>query len=134
MKTTLLAIVCGLAWTEAVHAQDTFDKVLDAMLPTFTKLGDTLATIKDKDSADKAKPTIQEVVKEMTKLKERGEKLGEPMGKQKEELEKKYKSKLEDAARKLSIELVRIKSDVSGGDEIVKEVSELLGGLAKKKK
>ncbi len=134
MKTTVLAIVCALAWTNPARSQDTFEKVVDEMIPAFTKFGDTLATVKDKKSFEDAKPTIKQVAKTMLDLRERAEKLGEPKGEKKEELEKKYKAKLEAAAKKMSTEMVRIATQVEGGQEIVKELGEMLAPLSKKKK
>ena len=133
MKKSLLVVVCALAWSATVRAQDTYEKVLDEMIPAFTKFGDTLATIKDKKTADDAKPKLKEVAKTLGDLKERADKLGEPKGKDKEDLEKKYKDKLQEAAKKMTTEMIRI-SQLDGGMEIVKELSDLLAPLSKKKK
>jgi hypothetical protein len=132
MKQAIITIACMLAWTASANAQDTFDKVIEEMIPTFGKLNTTLTKIVDKRSFDDAKPALQEVARELVALKERGAKLGEPMGKTKDLLEIKYKAKLEEAARKLSTEMLRIKA-LTNGDEMVKEISMMLSPLSVKK-
>lgn len=133
MKISIAAIACILFAANA-RAQDNFEKVADEMIPAFTKLGDTLATVKDKKTFEDAKPTFKQLTKTMLDLKERAEKLGEPKGDKKEELEKKYKPKIEDATKKMTTEMVRIATQVEGGQDIVKELSEILAPLNKKKK
>lgn len=132
MKSAILAVACILGWTVSANAQDSFDKVIEEMIPTFGKLNTTLTKVVDKRSFDDARPALQEVAKEMLALKERGAKLGEPMGKTKDLLEIKYKAKIEEAARKLSTEMIRIKA-LTNGDEMVKEISMLLSPLSAKK-
>lgn len=132
MTRTLLVVTCVLAWTASANAQDNFDKVLEEMIPTFGKLSTTLTKVVDKRSYDDAKPALQEVARQLVALKERGAKLGEPMGKTKDLLEIKYKAKLEEAARKLSTEMLRIKA-LTNGDEMVKEISMMLSPLSVKK-
>lgn len=133
MKTTILTVACLFAWSGAARAQDTHEKIADEMIPVFTKLADTLATIKDKKTGDDAKPTIKDIAKKMLDLKERGDKLGEPKGDKKLELEKKYKDKITEATKKMTGEMIRIATQVEGGMDIVKDISELLAPLAKKK-
>ncbi len=133
MKAFVLAMACGLGFSTIASAQDTYEKVLDEMVPAFTEFGETLEKIKDPKSAEKVKPALKELAKKMADLKARADKLGEPKGEKKEELEKKYKGKLQDAAKKLSTEMVRIATQVESGKEIVKEISEILGPLSKKK-
>lgn len=133
MKLSIAAIACIL-FTAHSRAQDSYEKVADEMIPAFTKLGDTLANVKDKKTFEDAKPTFKQVTKTMLDLKERAEKLGEPKGDKKEELEKKYKPKIEEATKKMTTEMVRIATQVEGGQDIVKELSEILAPLNKKKK
>jgi hypothetical protein len=132
MKRVLLAVVCVLASTASASAQDSFEKVLDEMIPVFGKLNESLAAIKDKKSFEDAKPKLKTLAAQLVALKDRGEKLGEPKGKMKDELETKYKAKLEEAARKMATEMLRIKM-LPDGDEMVKEISTLLSPLSAKK-
>ena len=133
MKKALLAAICFFAWTAPTRAQDTYEKILDEMVPAFGKLADTLGTIKDKKTSDEAKPKLKEIAKQMGELKARADKLGEPQGDKKTDLEKKYKPKMEEHTKKLSTEMIRIATQVEGGMDIVKEISELLAPLGKKK-
>jgi hypothetical protein len=132
MKNALLAVACALAWTATANAEDSHEKVLDEMLSAFGRLNTTMTKIVNKQTFDDVKPILLEVAKEMYELKERGAILGEPKGKSKDLLEIKYKGKLEEAARKLSIEMVRIKA-LTNGDEMVHEISILLLPLSAKK-
>jgi hypothetical protein len=132
MRKATLAVVCALAWTASTNAQDSFEKVLDEMIPAFGKLNESLATIKDKKSFEVATPTLKTIADQMVLLKDRGKKLGEPKGKMKDELETKYKAKLEEAARKLATEMLRIKR-LTDGEEFVKEISNMLSPLRDRK-
>lgn len=133
MMTRVWAVLGVLVFATAASAQDSYEKVLDEMLPAFNQLGETLEKIKDKKSADEAKPAVKNLADQLVKLKARADALGEPKGEKKEELEKKYKGKLETAAKKMSTEIVRIASQVEDGKAIVKDISEALGPLSKKK-
>ena len=134
MKKVAFACLFTLLGAPLVSAKDTHQNLIEEMIASFNKLSDVLVTIKDKKSADVAKSKVETIGKLMADLKKRADILGEPKGEQKEELEKRFKQKMEDAAKRMTCELIRIAKNIDGGQEIVKEISTLLGGPSTKAK
>jgi hypothetical protein len=102
-------------------AEDTHESLTEEMLKTMDKANGILVTIKDKKTAEDARPKLREVGKTMQDLKKRADKLGKPPQKVEEQLTKKYKAKIEEAVKKMVTEANRVK-DVEGGEAALKEL------------
>jgi type I site-specific restriction endonuclease len=138
MKKLVAASMLAILWAAPTQAEDpkpdTHEALVEETIKSIEKLSKILADIKDKTSSEDAKPKLEETVKAMTAMKKRADKLGEPMGAKKEELEKKYKPEMEAATKKLTGEFIRIATNVEGGQEIVKNISALFANLNPKGK
>jgi len=101
MKKVLIAAVVALVWTMPGRAQETHEVLAEDAIKAFDTFASVLSTIKDKDSAEKAKPDLKKVGEKLAGLKGRFEKIGEPKGDKKDELDKKFKPKMEEVQKKL---------------------------------
>ena len=124
MKTAIVVLVVvgslALAGGDVSH-----EGVIKQMLGIQDKITSTLASVKDQASADAAKPELQKSAKEWATLRGQAEKLPPPSQMEKERLEKEFKSKLEDAQKKLYAEVIRLRK-VEGGTAAVKEIRSVL--------
>ena len=125
----LMPLVCAalLVWTSSVSARenDTHESLTKELIQSIKGISDILATVKDKPTADEARPKLRAAVKTMADLKLRSEKLGKPTKEQEEELKKKYSKMLEEQVKRLTDQAVRLQN-VEGGKELLKEL-EVLG-------
>ncbi len=110
-----------------------FDANIEAFIKALNKTGDLLATVKDKASADKAKPELKKAAAEMKKLKAESDKLGKPTDEQAAELTKKHKKGVETAAVKLTTELIRL-SRAEYAKDVLKEFKQAEGKTEDAKK
>ena len=132
MKKALFAAVLAVLWSAPVRADDTHESLADDAVKAFSTFGDILAKITDKPSAESAKPKLKETGAKLADLKIRFDKIGEPKGEKKDELDKKYKPKMEEAAKKVQNEMIRIATKIEGGMDIIKDITEALSPLNKK--
>ena len=135
MKKVLFASVVAMIWAfPAPAADDTFNNLAEQTIKTIDEFTAILAKVTDKKSADESKSKFEETAKTMADLVKRSQKLGEPSAEQKAELDKKYKAKIDAAAKHLQAELNRIAMKVDGGQEIVQDFGKLLKPFKKKEK
>jgi Skp family chaperone for outer membrane proteins len=126
MKNLMFAAVVALAWTATSRAQDTHEALAEDAIKAFNSFADVLGTIKDKASADKAKTDLQKTGEKLAGLKERFDKIGEPKGDKKDELDKKFKPKMEEVQKRVQNEMLRIATKVEGGQDIIKDIGMML--------
>jgi len=132
MKKVMIAAVFACLWAAPVRAEDSHESVAEDAIKALGTFNDILATIKDKASADDAKPKLKDAGGKLADLKVRFDKLGEPKGGQKEELDKKFKPKMEEVTKKLQNEMIRIATQIEGGQDILKDITSHLAPLGKK--
>ncbi len=108
---TALWLVLGLQVGQ-IQAQDKPDHetLVKETLKALNEIGDTLATIKDKATADAAIPKLETAAKTMEDLQKKFKDAGEPTKEVKDRLEKAYKADLEKAVKKLIDESIRLAS------------------------
>jgi hypothetical protein len=90
------------------------DKNTAATIQALNKLGDLLAGIKDKASADKAKPQLKEVGETLKKLKAEAVKLGKLTPEQQKELAAKHGKDARSALDKLTRQITRLSREEHG--------------------
>ena len=138
MKKLIIAGIVAVLGAGPACAQDsgtdTHESLVADTIKSIKDFSDILAQIKGKKSADDSKPKLEAMSKRMAELKKRYDKVGEPAGAKKEELEKKFKPDMEAAAKKLTGELVRIALNVEGGQDFVKDISSMFDSLKPKGK
>jgi hypothetical protein len=130
LRYALFVAVLGAA---PAHADDTFESLTEEGIKALNGYAEVLMMIKDKATAETAKPDIKKIAEKVAGLKTRMEKLGEPGRLRKEELDKKYKPKMEATIKKINAQLDRIK-DLDGGALIVTQVTSILNLDPKDKK
>jgi hypothetical protein len=130
MKRILFAAVLALAWSAPGRAEDTHETLAEESYKAFNGLADVLAGIKDKDTAEKAKPELKKTGEKIADLKARFEKIGMPTDSKKVELEKKFSPKMKEAMKKVEKEMGRIATMVDGGLDILKDLTAILAPIA----
>lgn len=98
------------------------EKALKTAVESLDKIGATLKTIVDEDSAGASRPELKKAAAAFLEARERGDKLPPPEKEEKERLKKLYKPKLEEAMRKIQQEVRRV-DQIPGGREALKEIS-----------
>ena len=93
----------------------------DDMITVVGEMTDVLATVTDKETAEKAAPRIEEVAGKMNALAERGQELGDPP----DDLKKELSEKIQEPMRKFSGEMMRI-SRIEGAAETVMKALEAM--------
>lgn len=101
-----------------------FEDALKEMIAAIKKIGDTLAGVKDKESAEKARPELKKSGEKIKELQAKIEKLGKPTPEQEKELGEKFKKDLQDATNKLVQEAVRL-GQTDYGKDVLKELENL---------
>lgn len=114
--------------------KDATEEVLTQMLGQLEKMADTLATVKDEDSALAAKGELRKNVAVYLELRAKAQKLPPPSREVKDRLEKEYKKKFVAVQERLVLEMTRIRSAVPGGREALADVSALILGKDTKSK
>ena len=122
-KTLMLVGALGLLWASRGRAAETaaYEEVVKGIISALKEGADTLATIKDKDTAKAAAPKLRKVAESLRGLKKKADQLGNPSEDQKAELEKKYKKDMETAQTSFRKEVVRVRN-VPGGKEALQEM------------
>jgi hypothetical protein len=107
-----------------------FEDVIKQVLDTMDSLKSTLATIQDEDTAKSARPVLHKTVEKWQLIKKKAENLPPPSKEEKDRLAKQYRTKLEDAQKKLFGEVGRV-SAIPGGRDALLEISNVLDKKAK---
>jgi hypothetical protein len=84
-----------------------------------------LTTIRDEDTARSAQPDLRKAAGKWQLIKKKAEGLPPPSKEEKDRLAKQYKSKLEEAQKKLFGEVARV-SAIAGGRQALLEISGVL--------
>ena len=103
-----------------------FEDVVKQMLDTMGSLTTTLATIRDDETAKSAQPDLRKAAGKWQLIKKKAEGLPPPSKEEKDRLAKEYRTKLEEAQKKLFGEVARV-STIPGGRAALLEVSSILG-------
>jgi len=122
------AVTLPLALTSC--GGDTHEKLADDTISIMNKMGDAIAGVKDKASAEAAKTKIEGLVKEMKALKERGDKIGEATGDQKTKLEEKIQKAAQDVQTKMMGAMTQLQS---AGPEAAAIIQSAMSGLSELK-
>jgi hypothetical protein len=113
----LKSIVCGVAMTLGLFVQaadeDTPDKVMKDQIVIMSEMCDVLESVKDKESAEKAKPKLEALVKKAKTIEARVQKLkvNDLPKEQKEALEKKYKEEMQKTATRFFAAATKLSQD-----------------------
>jgi hypothetical protein len=135
MRPRVFAVACTFfAMVVVVHAQDSFETVIEGMLKAMNKTVDTLKSVKDKASADKAIPVIKEIGKSMEDLKARADKLGKPTPDQEKAMKEKYEPQMKAALGGLIAEAIRLSKEDYAKDVLKELQSFKVGGGSSKPK
>src|SRR5262245_39463770 len=126
MKRLLTAIVGCFFLVTLSGCKDSHESLIKEMIAAFNDAADILATIKDKASADAAKPKLKKLGDKIRDIEARMDKLGKPKSKdQKEKVNQLIEKDFVAACDRLATELARI-ADVPGGPEALKELGDPL--------
>ena len=110
----------------AVGAQDSpYEQALQQVVESFDKIGVTLKTIVDEESAAAAKPDLRKSAASFLEARAKAAKMPPPEKVEKVRLEKLYKPKLEAAMKKMFTEARRVEA-IPGGKDALKEISAVL--------
>jgi hypothetical protein len=121
-KTVMLAGLFLLAGSAPGRAADKdYEQLTEELIATLKSTTEVLATIKDEESAKAAAPKLRKIGGELRRLLKKGQDLGPPSKKQKEELKKKYRKDMEAAQERLREQLKRVQS-VAGGKAALQEL------------
>jgi hypothetical protein len=128
----LSALLVLLAFLPGARGGDKaqFEDVVKQVLETMGSLTTTLLTIRDEETAKSAQPELRKTAGQWRLIKKQAEGLPPPSKEEKDRLAKQYKTKLEEAQKKLFGEVARV-SIVPGGRAALLEIS---GVLEKKTK
>lgn len=102
-----------------------YEKALTQVVESFEKIGATLKTISDEEAAIAARPELRKSAEAYIKVRAQAAKMQPPEKDEKLRLEKRYKPKLEDAMKKMLIEVVRVQV-IPGGKDALKEIAGVL--------
>lgn len=127
MTTRFLGILIALAAIGIGHAGEgsAYEKSLQQVVESFTKIGTSLRAIVDEDSAQAAKPELRKAADDFLAARAKAEKMQPPEKDEKVRLEKMYKAKLEEAMKKMFTEVRRVEL-IPGGKDALKEISSIL--------
>lgn len=120
-------------WGQAPEKSEAFEKLVKEMVGTLERVAQTLSEIKDKDTADAARPQLRKSGEEFLALRKEAETLPPPPKDVKDRLAKLYRGKLEAVQKKILAEVVRVQR-VPGGREALEDLGAILGKKAEKKK
>jgi hypothetical protein len=102
-----------------------YEKSLQQVLDSFDKIGVSLKTIVDEESAMAAKPELRKAADNFVAARAKADKLQPPEKDEKVRLEKKFKAKLEESMKKMFTEARRVEL-IPGGKEALKEITGIL--------
>jgi uncharacterized lipoprotein YehR (DUF1307 family) len=122
-KVTLAGFALGLVFAVS-GCGDSHESLTKDAIKLTNEMADVLESIKDKDSAEKAKPKLEKLAEKFKDLKKRMDKIGKPDKAKEEALEKKYKSDAEAAGKRLVTALGKAAA-VPGGADAIKSLGSL---------
>jgi hypothetical protein len=125
-----LFVSCALLPVAAGGAKGSFEDVVKQMLDVMGSLTTTLATIRDDETAKSAQPDLRKAAGKWQLIKKKAEGLPPPSKEEKDRLTKEYKTKLEEAQKKLFGEVARV-SVIPGGRAALLDMSSVLGKKGK---
>jgi hypothetical protein len=131
--TSMLVLVVLFALLPGARGGEktSFEDVVKQMLETMDSLTTTLATIRDEETARAAHPELRKTAGNWQVIKKKAEGLPPPSKEEKDRLSMQYKTKLEEAQKKMFGEVGRVGA-IPGGREALLEISALLGKKSKK--
>jgi hypothetical protein len=116
----LVALGCGMlpltAGEESQH-----ELAVKQMLKSLDKLTMTLASIKDGDTAEAARPELKKAAENWVDVKTKAGKLAPPDKAEKDRLAKEYKGKMDEAIKKFLTEYGRVRI-LPAGKEVLMEI------------
>jgi hypothetical protein len=118
-----LAFLAAVSW--AGDDGGRFESVVKSMLGAMGKMTQVLTTITDEDTAKSARPELKKVAQEWSALRKRAEDTPPPTKQEKDRLAQAYKSKVEDAQKKLFNEIGRVQL-IPGGKDALTELAKSL--------
>jgi hypothetical protein len=108
-----------------------YEKALQQVVESFDKIGVTLKTIVDEESAAAAKPDLRKSAASFLEARTKAAKMQPPEKDEKVRLEKLYKPKLDASMKKMFSEVRRVEP-IPGGKDALKEISAVLKKDGKK--
>jgi hypothetical protein len=109
----LVALGCGLlpllAGEESPH-----ESAVKEMLKSLDKLTITLASVKDAETAEAARPELKKAAENWVEVKTKAGKLAPPDKAEKDRLAKEYKGKMDEAIKKFFTEYGRVRGFPAG--------------------
>jgi deoxyadenosine/deoxycytidine kinase len=97
-------------------APDSHEKIVVDMVAVMKDIAKSLAKAKDAASGKEIKPELQKLAARMDRISERLEKIGRPSKEQEAELEKKYKTAVDEAVKDFQAEVQRLLKTDYGKD------------------
>ncbi len=119
----LLAAVLPFALT---GCGDSHDKAMKDMVSVMNRMADTLATVKDKATAEAAKEKLKGITEEMKAIKTRMDKLGNPTGDAEKALKDKYEKEMSEATSKMMGAAMKI---ATAGPEAAEVLKDAMSGM-----
>jgi hypothetical protein len=102
-----------------------YEQALQQVVDSFDKIGLSLKTIVNEESAAAAKPDLRKSAASFVEARTKAAKLQPPEKDEKVRLEKLYKPKLDAAMKKMFTEVRRVEA-IPGGKDALKEISGIL--------
>ena len=106
----------------------THEGVLDAQIDAMDDFADILDGINNKSDVDSAKPKVEALVKRMQEIQTAADKLGEPTGDQKKQLEK----KMQDAQKKFEPRMKKVQERLQNDPEAMQALFGLIMEVSSK--
>jgi hypothetical protein len=125
-----LFVTAGLV--AAAQQGSPYEQTLKQAIDNFDKIGVTLKTIMDEETAAAAKPDLKKAATAFLEARAKAAKLQPPEKDEKARLEKEFKAKLEESMRKVFTEVRRVEA-IPGGRDALKEISAVLKKESKEK-
>lgn len=120
-----LFLVVVVAATARSGSESKLEDLVKQTLSVLDRITTTLTTVRDEDTAKAAVPELKKGAEQFLTLKKKAADLPPPSKDEKDRLAKLYRSKLEEARKKLLFEVGRLK-DVPGGNVALREISAVL--------
>lgn len=128
----LLMACVAPAWSQPADRSEAFEKLVKGMVGTLERISQSLAEIKDRETADAARPILRKSGEDFLALRKQAETLPPPPKEVKDRLAKLYRGKLEAVQKKILAEVVRVQR-LPGGREALEELGTVLGKEPKKR-
>jgi hypothetical protein len=128
-KLTITALMLSLMPLAGCGSSDSNEQALADTIACMDEMGATLATVKDKASAEAAKPIIEAAAKRLDSIKVRMKELSKPDAAQEKAMNEKYGERMKEAMGKMMKESMRV---AMIDPAITKLLAEAMAGLAPK--